>query len=254
MFPAAALVVSWALARDMPATAVAAAFRHYGQEARDLDPGRYPEDRPAALERIQYLTIRRAREGREDGSPIQKAFGTTSIPPIPVPQSLSLSSLETQLRRIKAQLSSIARGLEQLQIKPAAAPAAAVPGAAPARAPQTSNVPGAPQAQLPVAMFRPYDAGYRLAGAQGKPLLVWVQYKCPSSANQVPGAVHVQASQMNGSRAQRVIVGVPDGKGGFRSMGTVPAAAVCAQNLQALLPVAQRATAARGTAGHGCPT
>lgn len=65
MLPTAALVVCWALARDLPAEVVSAAFRQYGQVGRDLDPGPYPEDRPAALERIRRLTIQRAREAWE---------------------------------------------------------------------------------------------------------------------------------------------------------------------------------------------
>src|SRR5215471_15208002 len=53
--------------------------------------------------------------------------------------------------------------------------------------------------------FVGYAEGYRKALTGGKPLLVWVAYKCPSSANQIPEAVHAYLPSLNGSRVQRVV-------------------------------------------------
>jgi len=84
--------------------------------------------------------------------------------------------------------------------------------------------------------FVGYAEGYRKALLAGKPLLVWVAYKCPSSANQLPQAVHAYLPALNGSTTPRVVGNLPDGRGGFESTGVVEAPDCCANSLRELLP------------------
>src|SRR5262252_4048348 len=84
--------------------------------------------------------------------------------------------------------------------------------------------------------FLGYAEGYRKALLAGKPLLVWVAYKCPSSANQLPTAVHAYLPVLNGSTTPRVVGNLPDGRGGFESTGVVEAPDCCANSLRELLP------------------
>ncbi len=97
-----------------------------------------------------------------------------------------------------------------------------------------------------VQPFHGYTQGYTIAVSERKPLLVWVNYRCGSSACQLPNFIHTYVDTLNGSDVPRVIVGVPDGGGGFTTFReSVGAADVSANNIRAATsPPAPVATAA----------
>lgn len=82
-----------------------------------------------------------------------------------------------------------------------------------------------------VPFLTSYTEAGELAAKENRPLMVWIAYKCPSSANQLPGAVHVFLDRFQGDTTQRVVVGVPDGKGWLNLAGTVKAEDCCASTL-----------------------
>lgn len=67
-----------------------------------------------------------------------------------------------------------------------------------------------------------------------KPLVVWIGYKCPSSAAQVPGMLHhhVTAEEWYGYKGPGVVVGVPDGKGELKVAAFIAASNCCATNIR----------------------
>jgi hypothetical protein len=109
--------------------------------------------------------------------------------------------------------------------------------AALARARAAVNVSPTPPAPTPAPDLyaMTYGEAARKAAREGRPLCVWVQYKCPSSAAQLPECVHCFVDEMYGSRTQRVVGAVPDGEGWMGYAGEVSAADCCASSLRAVL-------------------
>lgn len=69
---------------------------------------------------------------------------------------------------------------------------------------------------------------------ESKPLVVWIGYRCPSSANQLPGFVHHHAgASWEGVSDQGVIVYVPKGDGFLYNAGFIGADECCAANMRA---------------------
>jgi hypothetical protein len=70
---------------------------------------------------------------------------------------------------------------------------------------------------------------------ESKPLVVWISYKCPSSAVQVPGMVHFHAPGERWEQWQGpgVVVGVPGGDGEVYVAGFIGAADCCASSIKA---------------------
>ena len=94
-----------------------------------------------------------------------------------------------------------------------------------------------------------YGAAARRAVREGLPLYVWVAYKCPSSANQIPEAVHVFLSEFEGSDEQRVVVGLPNGSGWLDEAGVVQAEDCCATALRAVVSRRQAMRSSRSAGG-----
>jgi hypothetical protein len=80
-----------------------------------------------------------------------------------------------------------------------------------------------------------YDEAAALAVREKRPLFVWVGYSCPSSAFQLPEAVHTFTEEFFGDRKQRVIASVPNSRGWLDYAGEVSAADCCASNLRAVV-------------------
>ncbi len=99
-----------------------------------------------------------------------------------------------------------------------------------------------------VADFLDYATGRRKALREGKPLMVWVKYKCPSSANQILDVVHARADTLFGDSTQRVVVAVPSGDD-LVVLGEVSAPDCCATNLFAVLdkPLAHASHSSSGS-------
>lgn len=80
-----------------------------------------------------------------------------------------------------------------------------------------------------------YGSLYAEAVKESKPLVVWIGYKCPSSAVQVPGMVHYHAPGNSWEKWDRpgVVVSVPGGDGSMYFAEFIGAADCCATNIKA---------------------
>lgn len=81
-------------------------------------------------------------------------------------------------------------------------------------------------------MLRDYGEASRKAAREGKTLYVWVAYNCPSSAVQLPEAIHCFVDSFQDDATQRVIVATPNGRGWLSLRGTVMAEDCCAATLR----------------------
>jgi hypothetical protein len=116
--------------------------------------------------------------------------------------------------------------------------AMALAGQQPADTPKT-----APKAEVPNPITRlTQKEAYRQAIDEGKPLAIWVNYKCPSTALQLTDFVHTFASDYKGDSTPRVVVGLPDGQGWLSKAGEVSGEDCCASNV--------RLAAERGPTNH----
>jgi hypothetical protein len=109
-----------------------------------------------------------------------------------------------------------------------------------------------PQSTLAVAdVDRPlsYQEATAKAVKDKKPLCVWVAYKCPSTAGQLPECVHCFLDAFEGSKDQRVVVALPNSVGWLSVAGVVAAPDCCAANIRRLLGIDVGAT--RGSWGTG---
>lgn len=89
--------------------------------------------------------------------------------------------------------------------------------------------------QAPPIRQDAYSTARTQAIKDSKPLCVWIGYKCPSSAVQVPGMVHYHASgnTWNGIQGPAVVVAVPGGDGKLYQGEVVAAERCCAVELRA---------------------
>lgn len=93
--------------------------------------------------------------------------------------------------------------------------------------------------QAPIFVIQPAIKSYgdlrEEAIRDSKPLVVWIGYKCPSSAVQVPGMLHhhVSENEWFDYKGPGVVVGVPDGKGGLKVAAFILASDCCATNIRA---------------------
>jgi hypothetical protein len=69
----------------------------------------------------------------------------------------------------------------------------------------------------------------------GQPYVLWINYKCPSSANQLPGYAHSFAPSWMGDGTQRVAVGVPMNGQLYWSGEPILAANCCAASIDSMV-------------------
>lgn len=95
----------------------------------------------------------------------------------------------------------------------------------------------------PVApVARTYGDLYREAVKESKPLVVWVGYACPSSANQLPGMLHHFADEWPEVKGPAVIVSIPGNNGKLYFADVLNADQCCAANIKAAVSRGLRAS------------
>lgn len=98
--------------------------------------------------------------------------------------------------------------------------------------PQAPSLPEVRPGVLPSASWGlSYKEASEKAALEKKILCVWVAYKCPSTANQLPETIHCFVEEHERDRTQRVVVGIPNGRGWLTEAGTVLAADCCANEI-----------------------